>query len=80
MILLDNQTCEQRTKIVRKILHFWQLKRRKEACGLLRIIAAAVVELGGARLTVPGARCTSSSVAPFSSAVVMKVARIECTE
>jgi hypothetical protein len=28
----------------------------------------------------PAARCTSSSVAPFSSAVVMKVARMECTE
>jgi hypothetical protein len=36
-------------------------------------------------LVVPGslwlaARCTSSSVAPFSNAVVMKVARIECAE
>jgi len=28
----------------------------------------------------PAARCTSSSVSPFSSAVVMKVARIECAE
>jgi hypothetical protein len=28
----------------------------------------------------PAAFCTSSSWAPFSSAVVMKVARIECAE
>jgi hypothetical protein len=39
-----------------------------------------MIELGRARIAVPGCFCTSSSWAPFSSAVVMKVARIECAE
>jgi hypothetical protein len=43
----------------------------------------AVVIVGGSELIDPGiafAFCTSSSCAPFSSAVVMKAARIECAE
>jgi hypothetical protein len=53
---------------------------RKEAGGLLRIIAAPVIELGSAGLAVPRRRCTSSSEAPLSSAIAIKVARTEWAE
>src|SRR4051794_22756373 len=52
----------------------------KETCRFFGIVPASIVELGRDRVSVPGAFCTSSSCAPFSSAVVMNVARMDSAD
>jgi hypothetical protein len=48
---------------------------------IARIVAPPMIQLCRARVAVcPAAFCTSSRCAPFSSAMVIRVARIECAE
>jgi len=53
---------------------------RKKARRFLGVTPAAIIQLRGARVTMPGGLLHVFELAPFSSAVVMKVARIECAE
>jgi len=54
--------------------------RGEEACRLLGIVTAPIIELGGAGITVAGGLLHVFELGAVSSAVVMKVARIECAE